>query len=70
LHGSTGGFNQTVSIAKTFQANSNGTTVDVPFHNVPPNHSYSLIYIGADGSRTTVVKDTPFDQLRDPAPPG
>jgi hypothetical protein len=44
--------------------------VDVPFHNVPPNHSYSLIYIGADGSRTTVVKDTPFDQLRDPAPPG
>jgi hypothetical protein len=69
LHGSTGGFDQTVAIAKTFEANDNGTTVDVPFHDVPTTHSYSLIYIAADGTQTTVLNYTPFEKLRDPSPP-
>jgi len=69
LQGSSGGFNQTLAIKSRFQANENGTTVDIPFHDVPTNHSYSLVYIGADGTQTIVVKDTPFEKLRDPAPP-
>jgi hypothetical protein len=69
LQGSTGGFNQTIPIASSFLANDDISTVDVPFQNVPTSDNYSLIYIGGDGTETTVVKDTPFQNLQDSSPP-
>ena len=65
LHGSSGGFDQTIAIASKFVPNPGCDTVDAQFDNVPTAYSYSLSYIAADGTETTVVADAPFNSLKD-----
>jgi hypothetical protein len=70
LKGTSGGYDQTIAIAGNFQANpAPDDTVDVHFENVPTNASYSLTYIGGDGTETTVVQNTPFHSLQGTSQP-
>ncbi len=66
LQGSSGGYSKTIAIASNFVENpAPDNTVDVHFENVPTTASYSLTYIGGDGSETTVVPETPYSSLND-----
>jgi hypothetical protein len=64
LQGTSGGYDKTVAIATNFVANpAPHNTVDVHFEDVPTNSNYSLAYTGGDGTQTTVVQSTPFNNL-------
>jgi hypothetical protein len=66
LQASSGGYSKTISIAQNFVANpAPDDTVDVHYENVPTTASYSLTYIGADGSETNLVQGAPYDSLKD-----
>jgi hypothetical protein len=69
LKGTSGGYDQTIPIASKFFPNPDHDTVDVHFENVPTNASYSLTYIGGDGTETTVVQNTPFHSLQGTSQP-
>jgi hypothetical protein len=69
LQGATGGYNQTIAIAGNFHANpAPHDTVDLHFENVPTTASYSITYIGGDGTETTIVQNTPFESLHEVPP--
>jgi hypothetical protein len=68
LQGASGGYDKTLAIASNFQANSGHYTVDVHFDSVPTNDSYSVSYIGSDGSTSTIVSGVPFHNLGDNSP--
>jgi hypothetical protein len=66
LHSTTGRYDRTIVIANDFHANpAPDDTVDIYFDSVPPNASYSLTYIAADGTETVVVDSAPFHTLQD-----
>jgi hypothetical protein len=69
LHLQGGGVDKTIAIAGGFQKNETDITVDVLFGNVPTNASYTLDYIGGDGSVSNLVQSTPYHQLNDDALP-
>ncbi len=70
LQGSSGGYDKTIAIAGNFVANpAPDDTVDVHFENVPTTASYSLTYIGSDGSETNLVQNTAFHSLNDDSLP-
>ena len=60
---------KTIAIASGFQKNETDITVDVLFGSVPTNASYSLTYIGSDGSASNLVQNAPYHSLNDNALP-
>ncbi|HTP35453.1 MAG TPA: hypothetical protein VMJ75_24920 [Candidatus Acidoferrales bacterium] len=65
LVGSTG-YDKTLAIAGSFVANPvEANTVDVLFEDVPTAASYSLTYVGSDGTEIAIVQGAPFDSLKD-----
>jgi hypothetical protein len=62
-----GGYDSTLAIASNFVAN--GDEIDLLFKTVPQTNHYSLTYIGADGTVTTIFSDVPFSTLNDYSPP-
>jgi len=65
LQGTVGGYDRTLAIASNFQPNPDHNTVDVIFRDVPTNANYSLTYIAANGTETTVVHNAPYNSLND-----
>jgi hypothetical protein len=63
LQGATSGFSETVVIASDFV--SSGDAVDVHFDNVSKTDSYTLTYIGVDGTETVIVQNAPYQSLQD-----
>jgi hypothetical protein len=70
LRGSSAGYDKTIAIAGNFTANPTGDgTVDVHFETVPTNGQYSLSYIAADGTETTIVDNAAVSALKDDSLP-
>jgi hypothetical protein len=60
-----GGIDRTVAIASNFEPNADFGSVDVLFAQVPTTASYSVSYIGSDGSETNIIQGLSYSSLKD-----
>ena len=64
LRGSSG-YNRTIPILGHFSPNPEDNTVDMFFGRVDTSASYTLSYVGGDGTEYTIIQNAAYDSLED-----